>query len=95
VITPHNASCVNVAVAFNQAPDPSDTVTATLSDGQTSVQGSGQAGDGQVTIGCIDAGSLASGTISVTVTVTDVAGNSVTFTGTPAVKVDCQQSSQN
>jgi large repetitive protein len=90
VITPGDASCVNVAVAFNQAPDATDTVTATLSDGTNSVQGSAPAGDGQVTVGCIDASSLAAGPISVTVTVTDVAGNSVTFTGTPASKVACK-----
>lgn len=90
VISPSNESCVNVAVAFNQAPDATDTVTATLSDGTNSVQGSAAAGDGQVTVGCIDASSLAAGPVSVTVTVTDVAGNSVTFTGTPAAKVACK-----
>jgi hypothetical protein len=61
VITPGDESCVNVAVAFNQAPDASDTVTATLSDGTNSVQGSAPAGDGQVTVGCLDASSLAAG----------------------------------
>jgi hypothetical protein len=89
VITPDDAACVNVAVAFNQAPDPSDTVTVTLSDGSNSVQGSASAGDGQVTVGCMDASSLAAGPVSVTVTVTDLAGNSVSFTGTPATKIDC------
>jgi hypothetical protein len=90
VITPGHDSCVNVGVAFNQAPDPSDTVTVTLSDGANSVQGSAPAGDGQVTVGCMDASSLAAGPVSVTVTVTDLAGNSVTFTGTPATKLACQ-----
>ena len=33
-IAPADASCVKVAVAFNQAPDPSDTVTVSLSDEQ-------------------------------------------------------------
>ena len=89
-ITPGHASCVNVGVAFNQAPDPADTVQVTLSDGTTSVQGSAPAGNGQVTVGCIDASSLNAGTVSVTVTVTDLAGNSVTFTGTPATKIACQ-----
>jgi hypothetical protein len=88
-ITPDQASCVNVGVAFNQAPDPSDTVTVTLSDGVTSVQGSAQAGDGQVTVGCIDASSLAAGSITVSVTVTDVAGNSTTMQGTTATKLPC------
>jgi Bacterial Ig-like domain len=92
-IAPGNGSCVNVGVAFNQAPDPSDTVTVTLSDGATSVQGSGQAGSGQVTIGCIDASSLAPGSITVSVTVTDVAGNSTTMTGTTATKAGCHHSS--
>jgi hypothetical protein len=83
-ILPGEASCVKVGVAFNQAPDSSDTVTVTLSDGQASVQGSTQAGNGQVTVGCIDASSLAAGTVAVSVTVTDVAGNSTTMTGTDA-----------
>jgi hypothetical protein len=93
-IAPGAGSCVNVGVAFNQAPDPSDTVTVTLSDGQSSVQGSTQAGGGQVTVGCIDASSLAPGSISVSVTVTDVAGNSTTMAGTTATKAGCHQGSE-
>jgi hypothetical protein len=93
-ITPSSASCVKVFVAFNQAPDPNDAVTVTLSDGSTSAQGSASAGDGHVIVGCIDAGSLAAGQISVTVTVTDVAGNSTDFTGTPAVLEDCHHGGQ-
>jgi large repetitive protein len=93
-IPPGAGSCVNVGVAFNQAPDSSDTVTVTLSDGQSSVQGSTQAGDGQVTVGCIDASSLAPGSISVSVTVTDVAGNSTTMAGTTAVKAGCHHGSE-
>jgi hypothetical protein len=93
-ITSGGASCVNVGVAFNQAPDPSDTVTVTLSDGATAVSGSAPAGDGQVTIGCIDASSLAAGSISVSVTVTDVAGNSTTMAGTTATKAACDHSSE-
>ena len=91
-ISPADASCVKVAVAFNQAPDPSDTVTVTLSDENTSVQGSAPAGDGQVTIGCIDASSLAAGSIAVNVTVTDAAGNSTSVAGTDATKLPCQPS---
>jgi len=93
-IPPGQGSCVNVGVAFNQAPDSSDTVTVTLSDGQTSVQGSTQAGDGQVAVGCIDASSLSPGSISVSVTVTDVAGNSTTMAGTTAVKAGCHHGSE-
>ena len=52
-------------------PTPSRSPSPTA---QTSVQGSAQAGGGQVTVGCIDASSLAPGSISVSVTVTDVAG---------------------
>ncbi|MEP6641571.1 MAG: Ig-like domain-containing protein, partial [Gaiellales bacterium] len=92
-IPPGQDSCVNVGVAFNQAPDPSDTVTVTVSDGQSSVQGSTQAGDGQVTVGCIDASSLVAGTVTVTVTVTDVAGNSTTMAGTDATKAPCHHGS--
>lgn len=90
-ITNTDASCVKVAVAFNQAPDPSDMVTVTLSDGNTSVQGSAPAGDGQVEIGCIDASSLSAGQIAVNVTVTDAAGNSTSVAGTTATKLDCPQ----
>lgn len=90
-ISPADASCVKVAVAFNQAPDPSDLVTITLSDENTSVQGSAPAGDGQVEIGCIDASSLSAGTIAVNVTVTDAAGNSTSVAGTDATKLACQQ----
>jgi large repetitive protein len=93
-IQPGDASCVNVGVAFNQAPDPSDTVTVTLSDGHASAQGSTQAGDGQVTVGCIDASSLAAGSVAVSVTVTDVAGNSTTMAGTSATKSSCHQGSE-
>jgi hypothetical protein len=80
---------VQVAVRFNQAPDPSDMVTVTLSDENTSVEGSAPAGDGNVTVGCIDATSLSAGHIAVNVTVTDAAGNSTSTAGTTAVKVDC------
>ena len=89
-ITPSHASCVKVFVAFNQAPDPNDVVTASLSDGSTSAEASANAGDGHVIVGCIDASGLAAGSISVNVTVTDVAGNSTDFTGTPAVLLSCQ-----
>jgi large repetitive protein len=88
-ITPSSASCVKVFVAFNEAPDPNDTVTVTLSDGSSSAQGSASAGNGHVIVSCIDAGSLSAGQISVSVTVTDVAGNSTDFTGTPAVLLGC------
>jgi large repetitive protein len=89
-ITPSNASCVKVFVAFNQAPDPNDVVTVSLSDGSSSAEASANAGDGHVIVGCIDASALASGSISVNVTVADVAGNSTDFTGTPAVLLPCQ-----
>jgi hypothetical protein len=89
-IKQNDASCVKVFVAFNQAPDPSDLVTVSLSDGTTSATGSASAGDGHVVVGCIDAGSLSAGSISVNVTVTDVAGNSTDMTGTPATLVPCQ-----
>ena len=89
-IKQNDASCVKVFVAFNQAPDPSDLVTVTLSDGGTTATGSASAGDGHVVVGCIDAGSLSAGSISVNVTVTDVAGNSTDMTGTPATLVPCQ-----
>jgi hypothetical protein len=88
-ITPSNASCVKVFVAFNQAPDPNDVVTVSLSDGSTSAEASANAGDGHVIVGCVDASALAAGSISVSVTVTDVAGNSTDFTGTPAVLLAC------
>ena len=91
-ITHSGAACVNVTVLFNQAPDPSDTVTVTLSDGSTSVQGSAPAGDGQVHIGCIDASALSTGTIAVNVTVTDAAGNSTSMAGTSATKLACPPS---
>ncbi len=93
-ITQAGASCVKVLVAFNQAPDPNDTVTVTLSDGSASADASASAGDGQVVVGCIDAGALSAGQISVNVTVTDIAGNSTDFTGTPATLLDCHHSSQ-
>jgi hypothetical protein len=93
-ITPSGASCVKVFVAFNQSPDPNDTVIVTLSDGSTSAQGSVSAGDGHVVVGCIDASSLSAGQISVNVTVTDAAGNSTDFTGTPAVLLDCHHGGQ-
>ena len=87
-ITSQGASCVNVAVAFNVAVDPADNVTVTLSDSDgNTVQGSAQAGTGLVTVSCIDASSLAAGPISVSVTVTDVAGNSTTSAGTTATKL--------
>jgi hypothetical protein len=89
-IKQNDASCVKVFVAFNQAPDPNDLVTVSLSDGTTSATGSANAGDGHVVVGCIDASSLSAGTISVNVTVTDVAGNSTDMTGTPATLVPCQ-----
>jgi hypothetical protein len=89
-IKQNDASCVKVFVAFNQAPDPSDLVTVSLSDGATTATGSASAGDGHVVVGCIDAGSLSAGSISVNVTVTDVAGNSTDMTGTPATLVPCQ-----
>ena len=89
-IKQNDASCVKVFVAFNQAPDPSDLVTVSLSDGSTSATGSASAGDGHVVVGCIDASSLSAGTISVNVNVTDVAGNSTDMTGTPATLVPCQ-----
>ncbi len=88
-IKPADASCVKVLVAFNRAPDPNDVVNVTLSDGSTSAEGSASAGDGHVLVGCIDASSLAAGTISVDVTVTDVAGNSTDMTGTPAALLNC------
>ncbi len=91
-ITQSGAGCVNVTVLFNQAPDPSDTVTVTLSDENTSVQGSAPAGDGQVHIGCIDASALSTGTIAVNVTVTDAAGNSTSMAGTSATKLACPPS---
>jgi hypothetical protein len=93
-ITPSSASCVKVFVAFNQAPDPNDTVTVTLSDGSSSAQGSATAGDGHVIVGCIDASSLSAGQISVNVTVADAAGNSTDFTGTPAVLLACHHGGQ-
>jgi hypothetical protein len=93
-ITQSGASCVKVLVAFNQAPDPNDTVTVTLSDGSASADASASAGDGHVVVGCIDAGELSAGQISVNVTVTDVAGNSTDFTGTPATLLDCHHGSQ-
>jgi len=89
-IKQNDASCVKVFVAFNQAPDPSDLVTVTLSDGSTTATGSASAGDGRVVVGCIDASSLSAGPISVNVSVTDVAGNSTDMTGTPATLVPCQ-----
>jgi hypothetical protein len=88
-ITPDGASCVKVLVAFNQAPDPNDTVDVTLSDGSTTAQGSASAGDGHVLVGCIDASSLSAGSISVNVAVTDAAGNSTDMTGTPATLLNC------
>ena len=94
-ITPSSASCVKVFVAFNQKPDPNDTVTVTLSDGSASAQGSASAGDGHVIVGCIDAGSLSAGQISVSVAVTDVAGNTTDFTGTPAVLLSCHHGGQD
>ncbi len=94
-ITPSGASCVKVFVAFNQAPDPNDVVTVSLSDGSTSAEASANAGDGHVIVGCIDASALAAGSISVNVTVTDVAGNSTDFTGTPAVLLACQHGQGN
>jgi large repetitive protein len=94
-ITQSGASCVKVFVAFNQAPDPNDTVTVTLSDGSSSARGSASAGDGHVTVGCIDATSLSAGQISVSVTVTDSAGNSTDFTGTPAVLLACHHGGQD
>ncbi len=94
-ITPSSASCVKVLVAFNQAPNPDDLVTVSLSDGSTSAEGSASAGDGHVIVGCIDASSLAAGPISVNVTVSDAAGNSTDFTGTPAVLLSCQHGQGN
>ena len=94
-IKPSSASCVKVFVAFNQAPNPDDLVTVSLSDGSTSAEGSASAGDGHVIVGCIDAGSLAAGPISVNVTVSDAAGNSTDFTGTPAVLLSCQHGQGN
>ena len=91
-ITQSGAACVNVTVLFNQAPDPSDTVSVTLSDENTSVEGSAPAGDGQVHIGCIDASALSTGTIAVNVTVTDAAGNSTSMAGTSATKLACPPS---
>ncbi|HKV68306.1 MAG TPA: hypothetical protein VJN72_09465 [Gaiellales bacterium] len=93
-INQNDASCVKVFVAFNQAPDPNDLVTVSLSDGSTTATGSASAGDGHVVVGCIDASSLSAGSISVNVTVTDVAGNSTDMTGTPATLVPCQPSGQ-
>ncbi|HEX3332373.1 MAG TPA: hypothetical protein VHS27_20800 [Gaiellales bacterium] len=89
-IKQNDASCVKVFVAFNEAPDPNDLVTVSLSDGSTTATGSASAGDGHVVVGCIDASSLSAGSISVNVTVTDVAGNSADMTGTPATLVPCQ-----
>jgi hypothetical protein len=93
-ITPAGASCVKVFVAFNQAPDPNDDVTVTLSDGSNTAQGSASAGDGHLVVGCIDASSLSAGPVSVNVTVTDAAGNSTDFTGTPAVLLACDHGGQ-
>jgi large repetitive protein len=93
-ITPSGASCVKVFVAFNQAPQPNDDVTVTLSDGSNVAQGSASAGDGHLVVGCIDASSLSAGQVTVNVTVTDAAGNSTDFTGTPAVRLACNHGGQ-
>jgi hypothetical protein len=91
-ITGGDAACVSVTVLFNQAPDPADMVTVTLSDDSTSVQGSAAAGDGHVNVSCIDASALSAGTIAVNVTVTDAAGNSSSMVGTSATKLPCPPS---
>jgi large repetitive protein len=93
-ITPSGASCVKVFVAFNQAPQPNDDVIVTLSDGSNVAQGSASAGDGHLVVGCIDASSLSAGQVTVNVTVTDAAGNSTDFTGTPAVRLACNHGGQ-
>ena len=87
-IRPDRAEDVRVLVAFGQETDPSDTITVTLtdSDGLTATA-SAPGGHRFVMVSGLDASAFAAGDVGVGVTVTDVAGNSVQFTGTTAVKL--------
>jgi hypothetical protein len=72
-----NRSSVSVSVTLPSTSSSSDTVTVTLSAGAASASGTtaASAGAGTVTVSGIDAGSLADGTVSISATSTDAAGN--------------------
>ncbi|MEZ6196225.1 MAG: FG-GAP-like repeat-containing protein [Planctomycetota bacterium] len=78
-----------VDVTLGAGSVATDTVTVTLDDGMTSVQGqaAASAGAGTVSVTGIDTSSLAEGAITISVDVTDQAGNSSgAFAGTAATK---------
>jgi hypothetical protein len=82
-----NRSAVGVSVTLPAGSLSSDTVTVTVSNGASSVTGTGwaSAGPGTVTIGALNLSGLADGTLTITATSTDFAGNissvySATFT---------------
>jgi hypothetical protein len=88
-IVPATANDVSVQVVLPDMPGLSGTVTVTLTDsaGHTA-SGTASGGPGIVVVHGIDAGSFVPGNVQLSVSITDSAGNTSTFAGTPAVYVD-------
>jgi hypothetical protein len=88
-IVPATANDVSVQVVLPDMPGFSGTVTVTLTDsaGHTA-SGTASGGPGIVVVHGIDAGSFVPGQVQLSVSITDSAGNTSTFAGTPAVYVD-------
>ncbi len=70
-----NVSSVNVSVALASGWLSTDTVTLTLSNGATTVTKTANPSSGTVTFNGIDVSSLGDGTVTMSVTSTDAAGN--------------------
>jgi hypothetical protein len=88
VINQSSVAAVAVSVGFAAGANAADFATVTLSDGTNGVSSPSQSvvPNGTVTWSGIAAGSLADGTISLSVNLADAAGNVTTFGGTPATK---------
>ena len=88
-IVPATAGDVSVQVVLPDMPGLSGTATVTLTDsaGHTAT-GTASGGPGIVVVHGIDASSFVPGQVQVSVSITDSAGNTSTFEGTPAVYID-------
>ena len=88
-IVPATANDVSVQVVLPDMPGLSGTVTVTLTDsaGHTAT-GTASGGPGIVVVHGIDASSFVPGHVQLSVSITDSAGNTSTFDGTPAVYID-------
>jgi hypothetical protein len=86
VILDRNAGCVTVKIRFGGGVPVGDSLVANLTGGGVTVGGEATVHSPYQYVHCIDARPLPNGTVTLSGTITDAAGNVTTWQGTAAVK---------